>query len=86
MMNRIEHGELGPDEQEAVVHRISRYKDGTTARGRTLFWSPTPVPAEQAIKAIHRGGLPGIQETWPVLYQMTWRGEDGRPETTGYKR
>jgi len=78
-MNQIEHGELGPDEREAVILTISRYNDCHYCARTHAFLGKNAGLPKQAIEAIHRGGLPDddrlralVQATRLLLDKRGW--------------
>ena len=78
-MNQIEHGELRPDEREAVILTISRYNDCHYCARTHAFLGKNASLPKQAIEAIHRGGLPDddrlralVQATRLLLDKRGW--------------
>lgn len=82
-MNMIEHGVMSAAEREAVILTISRYNDcHYCARTHAKLGSDAGLP-QQAIEAIHRGGLPEddrlrtlVRATRLLLDKRGWLDED----------
>lgn len=78
-MNAIEDGELAPHEREAVILAISRYNDCHYCARTHAFLGSEAGLSNDAIEAIHRGGLPEeprlralVQATRILLDKRGW--------------
>lgn len=82
-MNAIEDGELAPHEREAVILAISRYNDCHYCARTHAFLGSEAGLSQEAIEAIHRGGLPEeprlrtlVQATRLMLDKRGWLDAD----------
>jgi AhpD family alkylhydroperoxidase len=69
-MNRIEDGELSPPEREAVILAVSRYNDCHYCTRTHAKLGLDAGLSQEAIQAIHRGGL--------LLDKQGWLSDDER--------
>jgi AhpD family alkylhydroperoxidase len=88
-MNAIEDGELAPHEREAVILAISRYNDCHYCARTHAFLGAEAGLSNEAIEAIHRGGLPEeprlralVQATRLLLDKRGWLERDDIEDLT----
>jgi AhpD family alkylhydroperoxidase len=84
-MDLVEQGELEDHEREAVILAISRYNDCHYCTRTHAFLGREAGLSQEAIEAIHRGGLPDddrlkalVQATRLLLDKRGWLDEDDR--------
>jgi AhpD family alkylhydroperoxidase len=89
-MDLVEQGELADHEREAVILTISRYNDCHYCTRTHAFLGREAGLAQDAIEAIHRGGLPDedrlrslVQVTRRLLDKRGWFDEDDRADLQG---
>jgi AhpD family alkylhydroperoxidase len=82
-MDLVEQGELADHEREAVILTISRYNDCHYCTRTHAFLGREAGLSQEAIEAIHRGGLPDddrlqalVQATRRLLDKRGWLDED----------
>jgi AhpD family alkylhydroperoxidase len=82
-MDLVEQGELADHEREAVILTISRYNDCHYCTRTHAFLGREAGLSQEAIEAIHRGGLPDddrlqalVQATRRLLDKRGWLNED----------
>ncbi len=82
-MDLVEQGELDDHEREAVILTVSRYNDCHYCTRTHAFLGREAGLSQDAIEAIHRGGLPDdsrlralVQATRRLLDKHGWLDED----------
>jgi Uncharacterized conserved protein len=82
-MDLVEQGELANHEREAVILAISRYNDCHYCTRTHAFLGREPGLSQEAIQAIHQGGLPDddrlqvlVKATRRLLDKRGWLDED----------
>lgn len=82
-MDLVEQGELADHEREAVILAVSRYNDCHYCTRTHAFLGREAGLSQEAIEAIHRGGLPDgdrlqalVQATRRLLDKRGWLDED----------
>ena len=84
-MDLVEQGELEDHEREAVILAISRYNDCHYCTRTHAFLGREAGLSQEAIQAIHRGGLPDddrlkalVQATRRLLDKRGWLDDEDR--------
>jgi uncharacterized peroxidase-related enzyme len=82
-MDLVEQGELADREREAVILAVSRYNDCHYCTRTHAFLGREAGLSQEAIEAIHRGGLPDddrlqalVQATRRLLDKRGWLDDD----------
>jgi AhpD family alkylhydroperoxidase len=89
-MDLVEQGELADHEREAVILTVSRYNDCHYCTRTHAFLGREAGLSQEAIEAIHRGGLPDderlrtlVQATRLLLDKRGWLDDDDRARLNG---
>jgi AhpD family alkylhydroperoxidase len=84
-MDLVEQGELADHEREAVILTVSRYNDCHYCTRTHAFLGREAGLSQEAIEAIHRGGLPEdarlrtlVQATRLLLDKRGWLDDDNQ--------
>ena len=89
-MDLVEQGELADREREAVILAVSRYNDCHYCTRTHAFLGREAGLSQEAIEAIHRGGLPDddrlqalVQATRRLLDKRGWLDDDDLADLQG---